>query len=238
MVVIRIVFFAICVFVVVLKLFKHYWKKRNDIRDEEIKSVKDILDNQKNEKEEKEEKEELQFSMQLNNSWVNNCDQKAGMMLVVIGIAVSVIVSGNFINFFRECFFVLFIQSSDKQGCVAFPWDKLTVLYLLLVSIFFLVLSCIYLFRTIRAETDYERMKKIHQGLIRNSHLFFGEISGMSYSDFSSYNVSYVEDLKSQVYVNSKIVTKKFKNYNEGLYWLQFVLLVGLLLFVAIVIMD
>ena len=56
----------------------------------------------------------------------------------------------------------------------------------------------------------------------------------MKYEIFKEDNIKFVDDLKSQIYLNSKIATKKFQNYNKGLYWFKFLLVVSIMLFIAI----
>ena len=49
--------------------------------------------------------------------------------------------------------------------------------------------------------------------MVKSSYIFFGSICKMSYDDFKKEEVDYLDDLRSQIYVNSKIATAKFKNY-------------------------
>lgn len=56
----------------------------------------------------------------------------------------------------------------------------------------------------------------------------------MKYEDFKEDDINYDSDLKSQIYVNSKIATAKFQNYNEGLCWFKLLLMVVGMLFVAV----
>ena len=75
-------------------------------------------------------------------------------------------------------------------------------------------------------------------GLVKNSYIFYGTISEMSFDSFAKEDVDYEEDLKSQIYVNSKIAISKFHNYNEGLFWFKLLLLVAAMLFVAVLFMQ
>ncbi len=56
----------------------------------------------------------------------------------------------------------------------------------------------------------------------------------MKYKEFKKDNILFIDDLKSQIYINSNIAMEKFKNYNKGLYWVKFMLIVSIMLFIAI----
>ena len=73
--------------------------------------------------------------------------------------------------------------------------------------------------------------------LPEQSHLFFNTISRMSYRQFQDDNIDIKEDLKAQIYVNSKIATNKFENYKRGMFWLKVLLIPTVMLFISIMIM-
>ena len=56
----------------------------------------------------------------------------------------------------------------------------------------------------------------------------------MKYDEFRKRGIKFEDDLKSQIYVNSRIATAKFLNYNEGMFWFKLMLLVAAMLFVAV----
>ncbi len=98
-------------------------------------------------------------------------------------------------------------------------------------------MSCHYLFKTISANIDYQKMREDNPELVNKSYIFFRDISKMSYEDFKKDEVNYLEDLKSQIYVNSKNASNKFLNYNKSLYWFKFLLWVSTMLFIATMMM-
>jgi hypothetical protein len=224
----RIIFFVTSVAIISIKLGMHWFgkkKKANESGPEEVANIDDAN---------KKDKEGLQYTLESVNSWLNNCDQKAGMLLAVIGVVVTVIMTGDFVKFIRKTIFTPFVQFCEGQSELAFSWERFTVFFLLVVAVVFLVVSCVYLFRAIGANIDYGEMRKKHLTLVGKSYIFFGSISGMSYDDFKEENVDYNDDLRSQIFVNSQIAMEKFQNYNKGLYWFKFLLLVAALLFVAV----
>ena len=121
---------------------------------------------------------------------------------------------------------------------MTFSWGRFTVFCLLIIAVSILIVSCCYLFGAIRANIDYDKMYKDNPGLVKKSYVFFGTISKMRFYDFKKEECDYEEDLKSQIYVNSIIATKKFQNYNEGLFWFKLLLLVAAMLFVAVLFMQ
>lgn len=180
------------------------------------------------------EKEDLQFNLESVNSWVNNCDQKAGILLTVVGVAVTVTMTSDFMKFLREYIFVPFMDFCSGEQGLAFSWSRFSVFVLLVMAMSILITCCYYLFRAISANIDYDKMYEDNPDLIKTSYIFYGTISRMKYTDFRKGGVDYKEDLKSQIYVNSKIATSKFVNYNEGLFWFKVLLIVSVMLFISI----
>lgn len=227
---IRIIFFVACVAIII-------WRVCNILRSPKIKTS-DVLQEQLSNDGNKRGKEELQFTLESVNSWLNNCDQKAGILLAVIGVAITILFTGDFVKFIREFIFAPFVDFCEDQGEHVFSWGRFTVFFLLVFAALFLILSCYYLFKAIGANINYAKMYEENPGLVKKSYLFFGTISSMKYEDFKKDEVDYEEDLKSQIYVNSKIAINKFRNYNEGLSWFKNLLLVVGLLFIAVMFMQ
>ena len=55
---------------------------------------------------------------------------------------------------------------------------------------------------------------------------------------FKKVAIKQEEDLRSQIYVNSKIATEKYNNYNKGLSWFKVALFTACLLFLAVMFMQ
>ena len=60
----------------------------------------------------------------------------------------------------------------------------------------------------------------------------------ISYEEFKKVTIKQEEDLKSQIYVNSKIATEKYNNYNKGLSWFKIALFTAGLLFLAVMFLQ
>lgn len=185
------------------------------------------------------EKGDLQYTLNVVNSWVNNCDQKAGILLTVFGVAITVLVTSDFMKELRTYIFVPFVEYwTNSESQLEFSLGRFTVFCLLVIAVGMLMTSCYYLFKAITANTNYDKVRQENPRMVAKSYLFFGSISSMTYGEFRRDSIDIKEDLKSQIYVNSKIATTKFKNYNEGLFWFQMILLVSVMLFVAVLLVK
>ena len=184
-------------------------------------------------------KEDLQYTLDVVNSWVNNCDQKAGILLTVFGVAITVLVTSDFMKELRAYLFVPFVEYwTNSESQLEFSLGRFTVFCLLVIAVGMLMTSCYYLFKAITANTNYDEIRQENPRMVPKSYLFFGSISNMPYDEFRRDNIDIKEDLKSQIYVNSKIATTKFKNYNEGLFWFKMILIVSVMLFVAVLLVK
>ena len=185
------------------------------------------------------DKDDLQYALDVVNSWVNNCDQKAGILLTVFGVAITVLATSDFLKELRAYLFVPFVEYwTNSESQLEFSLGRFTVFSLLVIAVGMLITSCYYLFKAIAANTDYEKLRQENPRMVAKSYLFFGSISSMTYEEFRNDNISIKDDLKSQIYVNSKIASTKFMNYNEGLSWFKMTLLVSVMLFVAVLLVK
>lgn len=218
----RKIYFFICVLTIGYLVLQRITGKKKQV--EELSTHKNV----------KTEKADLQFTLESVNSWLNNCDQKAGILLTVVGVAITVIMTSDFMKYLRSYIFAPFMEFCSGNSDLSFSWSRFTVFVLLVIAMVILITCCIYLFRAISANIDYKKMCNENPGLVKTSYIFYGTISQMNYDDFKKCGDDFEEDLKSQIYVNSKIASAKFENYNEGLFWFKLLLLVAVLLFIAI----
>ena len=216
---------VICIFGVYLCM-----KRRNNSQQ-----VNDAVVNENQQEPLARDKLDLQYTLDTVNLWLNNCDQKAGILLTVFGVAITVLVTSDFLKELRTYIFSPFIEYwTNSESQLVFSLGRFTVFCLLVIAVGMLMISCYYLFKTLTANTDYEMVRHENPRMVAKSYLFFGNISSMTYDEFRDDNIDINEDLKSQIYVNSKIASTKFKNYNEGLFWFKMILLVSVMLFVAV----
>lgn len=223
------VYLLVCILLIVGKLIYDFFLNKK----EETSSSSDQEQTDKNHNE-----EELQHTYDTVNMWTNNCDQKAGILLAIIGVILTILVTSDFLKYLRTYIFNPFIDYRTGNSELTFSWSRFNVFIFLLISAIMLMIACHFLFKTIIANIDYQKMRDENPDLADNSYIFFGTISKMTYEDFKKSKVDYSEDLKSQIYVNSVIASNKFKNYNKSLYWFKFSLCVSCMLFIAIMTMK
>lgn len=226
----RIIFFVVCVAIIGYKYYCH----NKPIKIKKVKKANDetaitIISN-----EDKKQKDDLEYTLESVNSWINSCDQKAGILLAIVGITITVMGTSDFLKYLRKYIFNPFVENITETSNLSFSWSRFTVFVLLAISMAILITSCYYLFLAINGNIDDEKIREDHPGLEKTSYIFYGSINKMKYEIFKEDNIKFVDDLKSQIYLNSKIATKKFQNYNKGLYWFKFLLVVSIMLFIAI----
>ena len=227
------VFLLSCIVVIVAKFWRHVCDK-----NESNSLESEPLGNEGKNEFERKNKEDLHHTFDVVNLMVNNCDQKAGILLTVVGVAITILATSDFLKDLRTYIFTPFVKYWTEENDLAFSWSRFTVFFLLSIGVAMLILSCHYLFKAISANIDYKKLSNEYKGLVKNSYIFFGTISKMSIDEFKKEDVDYIDDLKSQIYVNSIIANAKFQNYNKGLFWFKFLFLVSVMLFIAVMLMK
>lgn len=155
--------------------------------------------------------------------WINNCDQKASILLAFIGVAFPLLFSSDFAtNTYKELIsdFLYYLQNGEGQfSLIRFLCFLFTVLSILCLGVSFW-----FLLSALSGRIDSSIYAE--DGLRTESLIFFGSISKMKYIDFEA-NFSKqskdtaINDITSQLYINSKICQTKFVAYNNALCWLK-----------------
>lgn len=177
--------------------------------------------------EESEKREQLRSDLDRVNFWISNADQKAGILLAVIGFVVPVVGSTDKV--------VEIVASAIKPLLDAFknnaPLPCYNIIYCLLIlaCIILVGITVYYLIKTITAEINPRIFKE--KELNVNSQLHFQTINKKSFSVFRNSRMCQMESLEqesvdylSQIYINSDICTTKFLNYNQGIKYLKWFL--------------
>jgi hypothetical protein len=156
--------------------------------------------------------------LELLNQWIANCDTKSSFILTFYGVVLTIIftsnIGGEMINSFS-------FSKADETNC-----ESIRNFILVLTTIAFFITSIItfyQIYSTLKGRID----PKVYQqnGLKTNSNVFFGSIALKTFLDFESESnnedePNFLNDINSQVYINSKIVDQKFKHYNKSLFWM------------------
>ncbi len=228
-----IIYFFVSIAAILYVFYKCAWKHKCNVTKKDSQDDSNHVSDDNNI-----DKEDLKFTLEEVNSWINNCDQKASILLSVMGVAITLLLTSDFIKFLRNYIFEPFVLYISAKGEFQFSWDRFTVFFLLLIAASTLVMSCCYLFRAIKANIDYKKLFDENPSIEKTSRIFFGSISKISYEEFKKVAIKQEEDLKSQIYVNSKIATEKYNNYNKGLSWFKIALFTAGLLFLAVMFLQ
>ena len=177
----------------------------------------------------------LQKRLLLTNSWISNCDQKAGLILAATSVILPIVVSNSV--------FLEIIQKNVKNLCEILNVGVeviYSLVFILTLALFIILLSaCIfYLFKCLEGKVDSSVFSE--KELQTESLLFFQTIAKKSFRQYKTEikqinKKKIFEDYLSQIYINSKICTVKFTNYNKGLKFLKWSLGVLVTLFVQII---
>lgn len=179
-------------------------------------------------------KEELRHSLDMVNSWIGNCDQKASIVLSIVGVALTILMASDFVVQLRRVIFKPFFDYWGGNTDLGFDFSRFTMFLFFVVTIALLGKSSHMMVKAITPNINYAKMYADNPKLVPKSYIFYGTIAAMNYDSFVQENVKYEDDLKSQIYVNSKIALAKFENFREGLYWFKITFLFSILLFLSI----
>lgn len=148
--------------------------------------------------------------------WINNCDSKSSFLLGFYGVILTVIASSKLIDNMKAVFLLrLNIRCIDIKSIINF-----ISLLTLIAFIFFTIKSFYFIFYTLKARVN---AAVYSQNLLNTqSNIFFLTIANNKYEDFivnikNENKTEFLDDLNSQVYINSCIASEKFTNYNKSL---------------------
>lgn len=158
-------------------------------------------------------------------SWINNADTKISIILAFMVIWLGYIVVDSNIELLNR------ITKVISLGLTNITLIQ-SIKGLLIISLYVTSILAIVLFlHALRANINFKNIKS--SSLTFNSNIFFASISKLDYRTFKNNifnqsNKNKVNDIYSQIYINSMICTKKFKLYNIGTYLTE----VSILLFI------
>lgn len=166
--------------------------------------------------EDRDRKEHAIKKLELVNSWLSNCDTKSSFILALLGVFITVI----------------FTSDLGKKLLVPFSfefakieWDSFANFILLLLSISFFVfifLTLFHIYSTLKARIDPSVFKQ--NKINGESSMFFKTISDLTFETYENNSNAQtledvINDINSQVFINSKIALLKFTHYNKSIKW-------------------
>ena len=146
--------------------------------------------------------------------FVNNCDSKASIILGVFGVIFTLIFTTDGIVNIRRI-----VDKVTAVGNVS----VCSMLYLFgwLASLIVIVLGLCKIISVLTARIDCSHMEQ--EQLDTDSKIYFGDIAkNETYRKYKGKLLSlnserFLNDIGSQIYINSVICSNKFKKYNESL---------------------
>ena len=177
-------------------------------------------------------KEELTLRLDRVNSWINNCDQKSSIILAIEGVVLTILCTSDYISFIHQRL-IFPIYNYYKTGNGVFSVINTIQMFILIF------LSVFYSLQVIKGTTDTSLFKQ--PGLTEKSLLHFTSISNKSFNDFkrdvaNQSEESMLNDLYSQIYINSSICDNKFKYHKKSvLCFCIFLFLLVLISFIQLI---
>src|SRR5690606_7602617 len=151
--------------------------------------------------------------LEMINQWISNCDTKSSFILTFYGVVLTIIftsnIGGEMINSFS------FIKAKEVN-C-----ESIRNFILILTTIAFFITSVITFYQiylTLKGRID---TKVYDQNRLKtNSNIFYGSIASKTFESFENESnnedeLTYLNDLNSQVFINANIACEKFKHYHK-----------------------
>lgn len=167
--------------------------------------------------------EELNTRLDRVNSWIDNCDQKASILLAFAGALAAVLLTSNILASGHERLIVPFVNYWNGDKEIPFSFSNLVIFLSLIPILYHVWQMVVYLLLVLKPKTKIEEFGEgVESRIEKNSALHYGVIAQKKYNDFNDQckeqtDENYLNDLCSQIYCNSKICNDKFDNYKTGL---------------------
>lgn len=183
---------------------------RASIQKEQIVSSKE--DNKSD------KKEELEYALKIldrTDSWINSCDNKLSILVGVCGVVLTLFITTESIS--KAYGFIKTILFDVKN----------LYSYLFLASTAILVVTygvtCFHVISSVVARVNIKKYSQ--EKLSDKSNIFFGSIANRKYGEYKaslskSSDEEKMDDVISQIYINSLIAQKKYDQYNKSLIWM------------------
>lgn len=143
------------------------------------------------------------------NTWIFQCDAKAGIILGILGVAFTLLISRDSIADYKNLFKLLLTYRAGVLLVIS-----------IVASLIIIMIGTGMLIFTLIPVTDSKFFNEPY--INTKSKIHFDSIS--KYNSFKEYKEKfshirrqdYINDLISQVYINSSIASRKYKAYKTG----------------------
>lgn len=179
-------------------------------------------------------KDDAYKTLDITNMWIENVDSKISYALAFIGILLGFIITkdkpidiGDTVVDILEKTSV-FLASPNRVFNITIE-KNILALVLLTALTTTAIISIIYLLIALKGNIGLDEHNE--DGLNIESNIFWGSISKKRYIDFKNEVINInendlINDIISQIFINSKICNKKFKNYNKGIKYIIFTVII------------
>ena len=166
-------------------------------------------------------------TLERNLGFISNCDNKASIILTAVGVLLTIILTSEGLASIKDIL---------KKSLSQITFLNFIYMFMFFSSVIILLSGILFLISVLIARSGIRETKGSVQ---KNSLIFFGGIN--SFNRIANYEKAIkkmdkkdlLDDLISQIYINSKIATKKYRRYNLGLKFtvIGFFLFIGVILF-------
>lgn len=155
--------------------------------------------------------------LEIINQWISNCDTKSSFIMTFLGVIITLILTSEVGAEMMKTLTFHFTCNIDWITIKNFLSFNLTLFFFVSISFTFY-----NIYKTLIGRIDSKVYAE--QNLNTDSNLFFGNIASKKFTDFENEtntesDAEYLNDINSQIFINSNIVTEKFKYYNKSLIW-------------------
>lgn len=164
-------------------------------------------------------------TLERNLGFISNCDNKASIILTAVGVLLTIILTSEGLASIKDIL---------KKSLSQITFLNFIYMFMFFSSVIILLSGILFLISVLIARSGISETKGS-----KNSLIFFGGIN--SFNRIANYEKAIkkmdkkdlLDDLISQIYINSKIATKKYRKYNLGLKFtvIGFFLFIGVILF-------
>ena len=179
-------------------------------------------------------KDDAYKTLDITNMWIENVDSKISYALAFIGILLGFIITKDkpidigdtVVDILEKT--SMFLASSNRVFNITIE-KNILALVLLTALTTTAIISIIYLLIALKGNIGLDEYNE--DGLNIESNIFWGSISKKRYIDFKNEvtNINendLINDITSQIFINSKICNKKFENYNKGIRYIIFTVII------------
>lgn len=159
-------------------------------------------------------KEDSFKKLELVNFWISNIDNKISFILAFVGVFIGFVISKSIPDIFKD------VSNIAIKDIITLNFGQVISIFML-VAMYLSAISCLILLLLALIGRIDSKVYREHK-LKTNSLLFFGSIASMNYSSYKEKSEKeskgqLINDINSQIYINSKICDYKFKLYNYSI---------------------